>query len=55
MRAYACARESSLKPLSLLIVWFCNVRIAFYGELKENSVLFRDFFTLWRYISPIYQ
>ena len=31
---------------------FCNIRIAFYGALKENSALFRDFFTLWRYISP---
>ena len=52
MRAYACARVISLKPLSLLIVLFCNIRITFYGVLKENSALFRDFFTLWHYISP---
>ena len=49
LRVRAC---NSLKPLSLLIVWFCNIRVTFYGILKKNSALFRDFFTLWRYISP---
>ena len=33
-------------------VFFCKVRMSFYGLFKEKSTVFLDFFTLWGYFHP---